>query len=245
MINCFASVRAHFKQSGIAKFYPSFMRELDFYEDYFSTHALIPNCFGYNKCGQFYQAIIDWNGAGLFSLEWDVSGIIDELKERSFPIIKIPKSCKLLFSDDRNVEMSKVQAILKTSNTQREPILLVWVEFIQRLYIVDGNHRYMAFCHSEQETIDAIILPAGFHLKHMLSEESIMRYKVFHNIAIMLNISQHLGCGVSEPMDDRNSLYPVSGYKIRVDSFRHVLLVFYWWFLKWRLRTTGTQEFEE
>lgn len=234
MTNCFALVRDYLIKSGVAQIYPSFLRELDCYENYFATHDLISRSFVCNKCGEVFQAIINWNGPSLFSLEWDISGIIDGLQETRFKTTKISKSFKQLFFDERKVEKSKVLDIINTPDTEREPILLVWIAFINMFCVIDGNHRYTAFCHSKQETIDAIIIPAGFHLKYMLSEESRMRYKVFHNIAIMQTIIQHPRCTVSEGMDDRNSLYPISGNKIRVSSFQYVLFYSKFVFLKWR-----------
>ncbi len=53
-----------------------------------------------------------------------------------------------------------------------------------------------------------------------------MRYKIFHNVAMMQLIPYLPFCTVSEKLDDGNSLYPISDYTIRVGFFRYVLLKF-------------------
>ena len=243
MTSYFAIVRESFIKIGIARISPSVMRVLDYYEHYFSTHALISRGARYDKCGQFFQAIVNWNDSSLFSLEWDITGIINALKNTQFPIIKISRSFNL-FCDESKVEKSRVQEIINTPNTQREPILLVWIEFINTYYVIDGNHRYTAFCHSEQETIDAIILPAVFHLKYMLSEESRMRYMIFHNIAVLHNMFLQSESTVSEEWDDRHSLYSISGEKICFSRFQHTLLFFYSLLLRLRSRIAGGKKRE-
>ena len=102
MINCFTFVREHLKQSGIDRIFPSFLKELDCYEDYFATHALISRSVVYEINREKFQAIINWNGSSLFSLEWDISGIINGLKEAHFTTTKISKAYKRIFFDESN-----------------------------------------------------------------------------------------------------------------------------------------------
>lgn len=202
-------VKDYFIKSGIASFYPSFMKELDYYEGYFSTHSLVNKISHENR--EQFQAIIEWGGSSLYSLEWDITGIHSFLKNHPLPITFIPAPNEKSFCDEKNVFSDTVDKYANDLSIRGwDPILLVWIDFIDMYYIIDGNHRYLAACQRGQDTIDAIILPSGLHLKYMLSEESRMRYKIFHNISIMSNIYQHLGCKVTEGWDDRDTLYPIS-----------------------------------
>lgn len=206
MLDYFAFIKNYFKKCGIARAYPSFMKEIDSYEAYFSSHALYSKISIYDRI--MYQAEIHWNDSVLFSLEWDIGAIIAYLNRNSLPVIKFPVQCEQLYCDETNVYQNKVNEYAKSHGSRQwPPILLVWVEFVQMYYIIDGNHRYVAASQNNRETIDAIILPAGVHMKYMLSEESRMRYKIFQNIAIMSRICEYSGCRESADSIFRPGLF--------------------------------------
>lgn len=95
----------------------------------------------------------------------------------------------------------------------------------KRYHIIDGNHRYVACKLRGQETVDAIILPARFHLKYMLSDESRMRYKIFHNLATMGG-AIYVG---QRQMDDSNYIYPITGNRIELGILKRYLCLFLLW----------------
>lgn len=223
----FGFVRDIFIKYGIASVYPSFMRELDFYEDYFKTHSLLSE--EPDKTGNKFQAVIQFNNKNLFSLEWDICRILKDLDNHPLPTVDVPVSCKEIYSDVDALVGTRIKDYRRILNADGvDPILLVWIWFIGRFYIIDGNHRYMAARLNDQETIKAMILPAGYHLKYMLSEESRMRYKIFHNISTMSRIREHPKCSVSDNnIDDKYSLYPISGKEIKVGGLRPCFLLAY------------------
>lgn len=214
----FNYARDYFIKYGIACVYPSFIKEIDWYENYFSTHALLSE-EPHGGIEQF-QAIIKWRDMILYSMEWDICRMWNDINLHSFPAVKVSLFDKTVFCDDRHTCQDRVNEYVKASETQETPILLVWVDFIERYYVIDGNHRYVAGRQKGQKSINAFILPADFHLKYMLTEESRMRYKVFHNIVIMSKIMRYPGCKVSEEKDDGVFLYPITGNKIQMGLLR-------------------------
>jgi len=220
----FTYIRKILVENGIASVYPSFMREIDFYEDYFKTHALLSETPDYK--GQKFQAVLQWKGRDLFSLEWDILQMLRDLKNYSLPVTIFPVPCDDIYSDKNALIGSQVDYYRIISNIEEiDPILLVWIDFTERFHIIDGNHRYRAAQLNNQKAIKAVIIPPGIHLKYMLSEESRMRYKVIHNLLMMSNILLYPRCTVSEKMDDSRSIYPISNQKIALGFLRFLRLL--------------------
>lgn len=86
--------------------------------------------------------------------------------------------------------------------------------------MIDGNHRITACRDSNINEVEGIILPASIHLKYMVSDASRMHYKIFHNISIMCRIWCYPRCVVSEKVDERNSLYPITNIRLRLGVSR-------------------------
>ena len=214
----FSNLKKIFNRSGIARIYPSFMKELDFYDDYYSKHSLLTE-LNSNTDGVFQAVINDLNNRSLFSLEWDINRILSDLTCMSLRTVKVHTTDDRIFCDESNLYYSRVNSYMSSQDIK--PILLVWLEFIKKYYIIDGNHRFVAYKQSGRETIDAIILPAKFHIKYMLSEESRMRYRIFHNIAILGGI-----CDGKGQIDDSNYLYQITNNKIGVNFLKRHLCSF-------------------
>lgn len=216
----FSNLRMIFNIDGTGRFYPSFIKEIDCYEEYVSKNSLIT--YTAPPCAQWFQAEIDDSeGNRLFSLEWDINQIQKQRLTHSLKAHRFSTLSKNIFCDERNVHPERVRYYIDRLKSEKtNPIFLVWIEFVHKYYIIDGNHRFVAHKQSGHKTIEAIILPSGIHLKCMLSEESRMRYKIFHNLSIMENIISYPKCKVSEEMEDNGSLYPITGNKIVLGSIR-------------------------
>lgn len=216
----FAYVKNIFIKSGIAHVYPSFVKEIDCYEKYFRTHSLISNIVNGDFCK--YQAIFNYEKDNLYSLEWNISEILEKLKDYPLKTLKISPNSDLLYHDDSVLEPDKVSFFVNHFRQElSSPILLVWIEFVRKFYVIDGNHRLEACKRNGYDRINAVILPAGFHLHYMIDEESRIRYKIFHNIAIMGNIINHKKCKVSAEYDDKNTIYPITDNTIRIGPLRY------------------------
>jgi len=225
MTDFFDYIRKSLSEKGIASIYPSFLREIDSYENYFSNHSLLTAV--HIREGEQFQAIINWNNSKLYSLEWDISRLLSDLDQYPLQRHKISLSNTLVYSDKSNTVSNTVNSYaLRIKEKEIDPILLVWIDFINKYVVIDGNHRYAASQQSNKERIEAIVLPAGIHLKYMLSEESQMRYMIFHNIHIMCNINHHLRCTLSEEIDDSDSLYPIGDSEIRISPIRNIFICF-------------------
>lgn len=220
MTDVFSKTRDYLTQSGIAHIFPSFIEEINSYEDYFSSHPLVDKMK--QQSNQMFQAVINDNSTRrpLYSLEWDISALQnDYLKSHKLIIEPIPIQDKRIYCDQLNLNLRRVTEYmgqLRVGNL--EPILLVWIEFASTFFIIDGNHRFFASKLCGRKTIDAIILPPGIHLNYMASDESRMRYKVFHNLYIMR--APNPNCTVSEKMLDDNSIYPITGNEIKLGHTR-------------------------
>lgn len=209
-------------RTGITSVYPSFLKEIECYDDYFSNHSLLTE-LGPHANGVFQTVINDQHNHRLFSLEWDINRILRDLDSTSIQAAKVPIDDERLFCDESKVYHNTVQSYVRTHSIN--PILLVWLEFTKRYHIIDGNHRYVACKLRGQETVDAIILPARFHLKYMLSDESRMRYKIFHNLAT-------IGGGIyvgQRQIDDNNYIYPITGNRIELGIPKRYLCLFLLW----------------
>ena len=222
MHDFFNDIRKSLSSKGIAKYFPSIMEEIALYESHLSSHCLKDYPIGW---GQLYQAVInDSTGKSLFSLEWDISQIQQHIGCLSIPLRQIDTEDNVIYCDVSKLYLNKVQEYIDIQSSKKlEPIFLVWIEFIQMYYIIDGNHRFFASKQSGRKTIDAIIIPANIHLKYMLSDESKMRYKIFHNIAVMANVNLRTKYVVPGSNEDHNSLYSISDNKISLGSIQHFL----------------------
>lgn len=229
-------VRDYFAKNGITCLYPSFKKEIGWYEHYFSTHLLLSE-EPHGGIEQF-QAIIKWNCLKLYSMEWDIWRMRKDLNRYSFPTVKVSPFDTNIFCDNRHVCQDRVNMYIKASDAKEVPILLIWDDFVEKYHVIDGNHRYVAARQKGQELINAIILPADFHLKYMLTEESRMRYKIFHNIVVMSRIGEYPRCEVSEGKDDGAFLYPITGNKIRMGLLRNCVFRIYTMYLLLRCRIT-------
>lgn len=175
--------------------------------------------------GECFQAVIRLSEGCSFSLEWDIDALLSNLKQNRYETIEIPLSENSIYSDGDNVDSSKVERFIEEFPS--EPILLVWLEIVKKYYVIDGNHRWGAASLASRPSISGVILPPSFHLRHMLSDASRIRYKIFHNTAIIINILAHPDCEIAERADDRNALYPITGNKLKLGRLRHILLCLY------------------
>ena len=69
-------------RTGITSVYPSFLKEIECYNDYFSNHSLLTE-LGPHANGVFQTVINDQHNHRLFSLEWDINGILRDLDSTS------------------------------------------------------------------------------------------------------------------------------------------------------------------
>lgn len=233
MHDFFKYVRDCLSNRGIARFYPSFMKEVSCYEKYIDSH---PDVQATNRVStqEYFVAKIIVPEFGHFSLIWDVSKILKDLPMYSLQPVSVPIASELVYYDPSNVSQERVMQY--AMHPTKQPILLVWIEFIQKYYVIDGNHRCTACRMSNVDMIKGIILPAQVHLKYMTTDESRQRYKIFHNIAIMSNIANHPRCVVSETGNERDALYPITNNKLKISLFRHFCLRIYWLLTPRRMR---------
>ena len=112
----FTYIRKILVENGIASVYPSFMREIDFYEDYFKTHALLSETPDYK--GKKFQAVLQRNGKDLFSLEWDILQMLRDLKNYSLPVTIFPVPCDDIYSDKNALIGSQVDYYRIISNIE-------------------------------------------------------------------------------------------------------------------------------
>ena len=224
MTDVFSKTRDYLTQNGIARIFPSFIEEINSYEDYFSSHPLVDKMKQLSD--QMFQAVITDNSTKrpLYSLEWNISALQNDIiKSHELKIEHISIQDKGIYCDQSNLNSRRVTEYMEQLRVGNvEPILLVWIEFASTYFIIDGNHRYFASKLCGRKTIDAIKLPPGIHLNYMASDESRMRYKVFHNLHIMMAPNRE--CSVSEKMFDNNSIYPITGNKIKLGHTRFFLL---------------------
>ena len=115
MTDVFSKTRDYLTQSGIARIFPSFIEEINSYEDYFSSHPLVDKMK--QQSNQMFQAVINDNSTKrpLYSLEWDISALQnDYLKSHKLIIAPIPIQDKRIYCD-QNLDLRRVTEYMEQS----------------------------------------------------------------------------------------------------------------------------------
>ena len=91
-----------------------------------------------------------------------------------------------IFCSKENINTQILSHYIK--NIQTEPIIIARHLPINKLLIIDGNHRYEAALNRKDQFINCIILEPTEHLPYLISDRMKTFYKVHHNLFVLINL---------------------------------------------------------
>lgn len=155
-----------------------------------------------------------------YVLKWNITEIEKAIKAKKIESQKIDVanpfiwSCPSRLNKLKLFQMSVIPPI-------KEPIILAFHSGIQKLIVIDGNHRFHIAKSRNEETIEAFILHPKMHLNFM-SDKNKNQFIVHHNLFVLNNYAQSPSIRKCVLNDDFGieSFYPILNKKYNFSRYR-------------------------
>ena len=154
-----------------------------------------------------------------YLLKWNIQEI---LENENIPSQKIQIDNPSIWSCPSRLNQFKLFQMNLVPDIEK-PIVLAHHSAIQKLIVIDGNHRFHIAKKRNRKTIDAIVLHPNTHLNYM-NEENRNQFKIHHNLFVLNNYSEFplmRKCTVSKDFKNR-SLYPILDKNYVFSTFRNL-----------------------
>ncbi len=206
-----------FKESKLYSVYPELNTETEEYlqllrktenkKEHYITHFEIP---------------ITTYGNESYLMKWDITGIINKIEKEKIRSIKIKVNHPMIWSCPSRLNFNKLNKLNKIPEFKK-PIILAYHPSIQKLIVIDGNHRYNILKNRNQQLIDCIILHPKIHLE-FVSEYVKNNFIIQHNLFALNNyilFPKKNKLKVDKSFE-KDSIYPILNKKYKFNYYRRM-----------------------
>lgn len=168
-----------FTHFGFYKIFPELEKEV---AGYYGIIESSLKTTGFINKYQRFEIPIQLLESDYYNLHWRI------LRPESYNIkpVLVSTENKNIYCDPTRIYQNKVDYYSRMTDTP--PIIIARIHAIDKLIVIDGNHRFSALRKKGAEQANAIILEPNQHVKYLLSEQMQALYKVHHNLSFLHKI---------------------------------------------------------
>ena len=161
-----------------------------------------------------------------YDLTWNIEACQRYIENECLSDSEFEINHPLIWSDPKKLNIQKLNSMLDSPKISK-PIIFALHTPIEKLIVIDGNHRYHVAKHRQERKINSIILPPETHTRFLINEYQRNLFLIHHNLVVLGKYSHtpSIKYDINASLNP-NTFYPLSPKKYDSSWFRHTCFRF-------------------